>query len=64
MGYISGVMPKSPDKKRVEAHLLPDKFEQFEAIAKANHWSNKKLAEIIIDLYLEDQKKGKKPPVK
>lgn len=58
--YISGSMPKDPTKKRVEVHLTPEQFEQFEAIAKANYWSNKKLAEIIVIQYLEQQKKDKK----
>lgn len=60
MVYLSGAMPKDPEKKRIEAHLSPKDFQQFEAIAKANYWSNKKLAEIIILQYLEQQKKKKK----
>lgn len=59
MNYISGAMPKDPEKKRIEAHLSPDDFKRFEEIAKANYWSNKKLAEIIILQYLELHKKKK-----
>lgn len=59
MNYLSP-MTKREEDKRIEAHLNPEEFAQFSAIAKAKQWSNKKLAENIIREYLKKSKsKGK-----
>lgn len=58
MSYLSA-MPKDPEKKRIEAHLTPDEFAHFEAIAKEKQWSLKKLNENIVREFLKTQKKKK-----
>jgi hypothetical protein len=57
---LAAEMPKDPTKIRIEAHLTPDEFKQFAALAKDKDWSNKKLAENIIKAHLETLKKAKK----
>jgi len=52
-------MPKRIDDKRVEAHLSPEEFKIFEAIAIEKQWSKKKLAENIIREFLKSNKKKK-----
>lgn len=56
MNYIS-TMPKKETDKRVEAHLTPDEYKQFEAIANEKQWSKKKLAENVIREFLKKNKK-------
>lgn len=57
MAYISAEMPKSPDKKRFEVHLLPDVIKELERISKKENRSLKNLLETIIKNYLEQNKK-------
>lgn len=59
MNYISD-MPKRKEDKRIEAHLSPDEYKQFESVAKDKQWSNKKLAENIIRDFLKTLKAKKK----
>lgn len=59
MSYISD-MPKRKEDKRIEAHLPPEDYKQFEAVAKEKQWSNKKLAENIIRDFLKTLKPKKK----
>ncbi len=52
-------MPKSPDKKRFEVHLLPEAYRQFEKLALEEGRSVKNYMERILLKYLEDKKKNK-----
>lgn len=61
MARFEADMPKKEETKRVEAHLMPDKYEALKAIAEEKQWSVKKMAENIILWYLDSVKpKGKK----
>lgn len=52
-------VPKDKNKISVQAHLHPDVYKEFNAIAKAKQWSMKKLNENIILEYLEQHRKQK-----
>lgn len=52
-------MPKSPEKKRFEVHLLPEAAKEFEKLAYKENRSIKNLMETILIKHLEDQKKKK-----
>lgn len=59
--YIATTMPKAADKKRIEAHLEPELYATFHQEAIAREWSDKKMAEKIIQWYIEAlPKKSKK----
>lgn len=60
MSTLVADMPKSKETKRVEAHLMPDKYTELESFAKERQWSVKKMTENIILWYLESMKKSKK----
>lgn len=53
-------MPKRETDKRIEAHLTPEEYTAFKAIADEKQWSNKKLAENVIREYLKAHTKTKK----
>jgi hypothetical protein len=60
MNYISGSMPKSPDTKRVEAHLLPETVEALKQLADQQNRSLKNYIETVLINHVKDQKKGGK----
>lgn len=50
-------MPKSPDTKRVEAHLLPDVILSLKKLADAQNRSLKNYIETILINHVKEQKK-------
>lgn len=59
MSYIASQMPKDPNKKRIEAHLLPDDYKRFEELAKKENRSLKNYLETIVLKHLHDKKRSK-----
>lgn len=59
MTYLS-TMAKRETDKRVEAHLSPEEYKQFESIAMEKQWSKKKLAENVIRDFIKQSKVKKK----
>lgn len=57
--YISASMPKSPDTKRVEAHLMPDVIEGLKKLADKENRSLKNYIETLLIKHLEESKKKK-----
>jgi hypothetical protein len=53
-------MPKSPDTKRVEAHLLPETVEALKQLADQQNRSLKNYIETVLINHVKDQKKGGK----
>lgn len=56
MTYLSGVMPKDPNKKRFEAHFTPADAKKLEEQAKRENRSVKNLIETIVMDYLNKKK--------
>lgn len=54
------VMAKKETDIRIEAHVSPELFKDFEKIMQEKDWSKKKLAENIIKEFIANWKKGKK----
>ena len=57
MAYISGSMPKSPETKRAEVHLLPEVFDQLKKLADKENRSLKNYMETILIKHVKEQKK-------
>lgn len=53
-------MPKSPDKKRYEVHLLPEAGKEFEKLSTDEGRSIKNYMERVLLNHLEEKKKKKK----
>lgn len=57
MNYISGSMPKAPETKRVEAHLMPDIIEALRKLADKENRSLKNYIETVLINHIKEQKK-------
>lgn len=51
-------MPKKKDTISVQAHLTPEEHKEYHALVEKKKWSDKKLNEEIIRLFLKEVKKN------
>ncbi len=57
MSYISATMPKSPETKRIEVHLMPSIVKELQRLAELENRSLKNYIETLLQKHLEDQNK-------
>lgn len=48
-------MPKKPETKSAQAHLMPDKYAALKKLADAKKWSVKKYLEDLIERHLKEK---------
>lgn len=52
-------MSKKENDKVIQAHLSPEEYREYKEIAAKKDWSDKKLNEKIVRLFLTEAKKNK-----
>lgn len=57
-----GAMPRKVTDKIIQAALTPEEYKEFKIIRDKKDWSDKKLNEKIIRLFLREVKKNPKRP--
>lgn len=58
--YLQCAMPKAPETKRVEIHLLPEIVEQLKALADKENRSLKNYIETLLQKHVKEQKGSKR----
>jgi hypothetical protein len=55
-------MPKNPEKKRLESHLMPDFLEDLETMSKEYHFNSRKnMVELLLTALVLAWRAKKKP---
>lgn len=57
MSNIAASMPKNPETKSVQAHLMPKDYAALKKLADEKKWSVKKYLEDLIEKHLQKPKK-------
>lgn len=53
-------VPRKETDKIIQAALTPEEYNEFKAVAQKKDWSDKKLNEKIVRLFLKEAKKNPK----
>jgi hypothetical protein len=55
MSKLAAAMPKKPETKSAQAHLMPDKYAALKKLADEKKWSVKKYLEDLIERHLKEK---------